>query len=124
MRCFNAGDYWESHEVVEAVWRTSRSRFYHGLILYASAWVHVRRGNAAGVRAQAGKALAELSPYLPGYLGLDVEAIVRDLHRLAGTGIDAERVEMTSPLTGMIPPLLELQPGRVRGDEPELWQSD
>ena len=86
--------------------------------------MHVRRGNAAGVRAQAGKALAELGPFLPGYLGLDVEVIVRDIRRLAGTTIDAGRVTMRSPLAGKSPPLLEFRPGRVRGDEPELGMSD
>lgn len=86
--------------------------------------MHVRRGNAAGVRAQAGKALAELSPFLPGYLGLDVEVIVRDTQRLAGTTADAGRVVTRSPLAGISPPLLEFLPGCVRGDEPELYMSD
>jgi hypothetical protein len=82
--------------------------------------VHVRRGNPAGARAQAGKALAELSPYLPGYLGLDVAAIMLDIHRLAGAPIGAERVDTGSWLAGMSPPHLEFRPDRIRGDESEI----
>lgn len=85
--------------------------------------MHLRRGNAAGVRAQAGKALVELTPYLPGYLGLDVETIVRDIHRLAGATTDSGRREIKVSLTGMSPPRLEFRPAGVRGDEPEICTS-
>jgi len=78
VRTFNAGRYWEAHEVLEAAWRESKSEFYHGLILYASAMVHVERGNAHGVTAQLGKAVRALAPYRPGHMGVDVEAIFRD----------------------------------------------
>lgn len=86
-------------------------------------WVHVRRGNAVGVRAQAAKALAELTPYLPGYLGLDVGAIVRDIHRLAGATTDTGRSEIEPSLKDMSPPRLEFRAAHLRGDEPEICAS-
>ncbi len=45
---FNQEAFWESHEVLEGPWRETRSDFYHGLILYASAFVHVQRGIPTG----------------------------------------------------------------------------
>src|SRR5215212_5085118 len=73
---FNAGHCWESHEVLEGPWRASRSELYHGLILYASAFVHAQRGNPRGVVAQLAKAERSLSGFRPRCLGLDVDAIL------------------------------------------------
>ena len=72
---YRKGEFWESHEVLEGPWRALRSEFYHGLILYASAWVHWQRGNAHGVGAQLGKTITRLEAVPEAYLGLDVEAI-------------------------------------------------
>src|ERR671939_306875 len=73
---FNRGAYWESHELLEGHWRESRSQFYHALILYASAFVHVQRGNPHGIVAQLEKAERCLAPYRPVYLGLDVTELL------------------------------------------------
>lgn len=75
---FNGGKYWDSHEALEEAWRENGSEFYHGLILYASAMVHVTRQNPHGVRAQLTKAERVLSPYRPRHLGVDVDAIFDD----------------------------------------------
>ena len=74
---FNQGHYWASHEILEAAWRSDRSEFFHGLILYASAWVHQQRENPHGVASQFAKAEAALGPFLPVHLGLDVAEILR-----------------------------------------------
>lgn len=108
---FNAREFWESHEVLEAPWRIGRSEFYHGLILYASAFVHAQRGNQRGVQAQLAKATRRLTPYRPAYLGLDVDAILTDAERcsqLAASGV-------AIPL-----PTLHPAPALVQGNEPEL----
>lgn len=136
------GAYWESHEALEEAWRERRSGFYHGLILYASAFVHAARGNAHGVRAQLGKAERALAPYAPAYLGLDVEAILEHARRCravvrgsggageAGEGAAAEEGAATDAAAGgagdpewkrRLPfPELRPDPALVRGDEPEL----
>ena len=72
----NKGAYWESHEALEPEWRRTQSPFYHGLILYASAWVHQDRGNPHGIQAQLAKAEPLLKDHAPGYLGIDVSAIL------------------------------------------------
>ena len=79
---FNKGAFWEAHEALEPEWKRTRSDFYHGLILYASAWVHQDRGNAHGIQAQLAKATPLLQEHTPGYLGIDVSGILdqgRDL---------------------------------------------
>jgi predicted metal-dependent hydrolase len=48
---FNRDEFWESHAVVEAPGRQARSDFLQGLILVASASVHVRRGHHSLSRA-------------------------------------------------------------------------
>lgn len=110
----NAGQFWESHEVLEAPWRASRSGFYHGLILYASAFVHARRGKARGIVAQLEKAERALAPYPGAYLGLDVDALQAHAR--------ASRAVVVAPeWQGALEwPVLELSRERIRGDEPEL----
>ncbi len=117
---FGRGEYWESHEVLETPWRGNRSGFYKGLILLASAWVHVSRGNPRGVAAQLRKTRRELEPYRPAHLGVDVDAL------LAHAGC-LEAAVATDPGGGARawafrcpPPDLAPDPARVRGDEPEL----
>ena len=92
-------------KVLEDDWRASRSGFYKGLILLASAYVHAGRGNAHGVGAQLRKTARELEPFAPFYLGQDVDALLA----LARRG---------PPLAA--PPDLTPIAERFRGDEPEL----
>lgn len=117
---FNAGDYWESHEVLEGPWREGRSPAYHGLILFASAFVHVDRGNRHGVQAQLGKAERRLRGLPSAYLGLDLDYIraeARAWTRLAAGAGDDWRVRRPRPR-------LTLDPTRIGGDEPELAAPD
>lgn len=117
---FRAGRFWDSHEVLEDPWRATGSTFYHGLILLASAWVHVGRENAHGIDAQLRKATEALDGLPPEYLGVDVAA----LRRAAVRGRSAVAEHRGDPPERWIervpPPSLALDPGNVRGDEPEL----
>lgn len=122
---FNRGEHWESHEVLEGPWREGRSSFYHGLILFASAYVHRDRGNLHGVDAQMRKALDAFDGTPGAYLGLDVQAIQREARRVRRIVAeerrwrDQEVDEGRDWLERVAPPRLEVDPGRVRGDEPE-----
>jgi predicted metal-dependent hydrolase len=114
---FNASEFWESHEVLEVPWRENRSNFYKGLILFASTFVHLQRGNAKGVRAQVRKTQRHLEPYAPGYMGIDVAGVLaaaaRILSAVGSEGADARLDSMLPP-----PPLV-INPALVRGDEVE-----
>jgi predicted metal-dependent hydrolase len=115
---FNRGEFWESHEVLEGPWRASRSPFYHGLILLASAYVHVQRGNPKGVAAQLRKALRELPAHRPAYLGLDVGALVEHAERaLRAVEADPRQDQLSKHLPVLV---LRPHPALARGDEPEL----
>jgi predicted metal-dependent hydrolase len=116
----NRGDFWESHEALEAAWRRTGSEFYHALILYASAFVHVKRGNRHGIAVQLGKAIPLLERRRPHYLGLDVDAILS--HAAVCTHLVAENRDAPEPAWEILIPLPRLVYHRalVRGDEPEL----
>lgn len=118
---FNREEFWESHEVLEGPWREGRSTFYHGLILYASAFVHVQRNNPHGVVAQLRKAERALAAFGPVYLGVDVAAILEEA-RAVRRRVDGEaRQDPSSAWRERIRfPRLRLDPDRLRGDEPEL----
>lgn len=115
----NRGEYWESHEVLEGPWRESRSDFLQGLILYASAFVHAKRGNRHGIRAQLAKARKKLASYPSAYLGLDVDGIRAHMTRCRDV-VEAHPEADPDAWPDLIPfPSLELDSSRVRGDEPE-----
>ena len=121
---FNQERFWESHEVLEAPWRRNRSPFYKGLIIYASAFVHVQRGNPRGVRKQLVKARRYLWAYAPHYLGVDTAGLLAHLERCLAA------VSMDDPPAGealrraVAFHRLELDRALLRGDEPERAASD
>lgn len=124
---FNRHEFWESHEVLEGPWRERGSRFYHGLILFASAFVHVQRDNTHGIAAQLRKAERALAPYAPCYLGLDVDALVHGARELRLRAEEEESAaehrtgEAREPWVACVTyPRLSVAPSRIRGDEPEL----
>lgn len=85
---FNAGDYFEAHEVWEELWHVTRGAprdFVQGLIQVTSALHHFRNGNLRGARILHDSGVELLSSYGPSYLGLDLEKVRRDFDRcLAG----------------------------------------
>ncbi len=117
---FNAQEFWESHEVLEGPWREHGSDFYQGLILYASAFVHVQRDNPHGIAAQLRKARRALAPYEPAYLGVDTAAIRRHARELVQL-VEETRTDPPDRWEERVGfPRLELRPGLIRGSEPEL----
>ena len=117
---FNRRKFWESHEALEGPWRENGSEFYHALILFASAFVHVQRGNRHGIAAQLGKAQPLLEARRPSYLGLDVDALLE--HSAICRHIVAENREAPDEAWNVLIPMprLTFRPDRVRGSESEL----
>ncbi len=117
---FNRGEFWESHEALEEAWRRTGSEFYHALILFASAFVHVKRGNRHGIAAQLGKAMPLLELRRPNYLGFDIEGLLE--HAAVCRHLVAENREAPESAWQVLIPLprLRYDPALVRGDEPEL----
>jgi uncharacterized protein len=86
-RCFNAGEYYEAHDVLEHLWLQGRDEnyaFYKGLIQLAGAFVHLKKQKARPHHPTDGRRLypavrlfwlaeANLASYRPMHLGLDLE---------------------------------------------------
>ncbi len=117
---FNQEAFWESHEVLEGPWRETGSDFYHGLILYASAFVHVQRANPHGIRAQLAKAERFLREFRPAYLGVDVGPLLSHA-RVCRKLMDEHPDTPGDRWKEVIPfPKIRLRAEHLRGDEPEL----
>ena len=89
---FNAGEYFESHEVLEEVWGPSRGEerlFLQAIIHFAVGLYHRRQGNPIGTELQLRKALSKLAGYLPVYRGIDTARLYRE-GQTALTDCDAE----------------------------------
>ena len=74
---FNAGDYFEAHEVWEDLWHDTAGpdrRFFQGLIQAAVAVYHAGNGNARGARRLFHSGRQYMSAYPIRHLGLDVPA--------------------------------------------------
>lgn len=94
---FNDGEFWESHEAWEEVWQRhpENSRiFFQGLIQVAAGFHQLQRQIFHGADKHFRNALWKLKPFRPRFLGLDVEAIVkqverslREVHRLGPDGL-------------------------------------
>jgi predicted metal-dependent hydrolase len=78
-RCFNAGRYFEAHEVLEGLWLRARgrpeARFYQGLIQLAGAFVHLQNGRPAPALALLQRCREHLAGYPGRYLGLDLDRL-------------------------------------------------
>ena len=83
---FNAGQYFEAHEVWEDVWRSTAKgplrNFYQGLIQAAVGLHHLHRGNTAGARSQLTKSIENLGGGAAEDLGIDAESLIAELNRV------------------------------------------
>ncbi len=87
--CFNAGEYYEAHDVLEHLWlqcEDANELFYKGLIQVAGAFVHLRKQHLRPEHPKDGKRLAPASrlfdlaasniePFGPHHLHLDVAGL-------------------------------------------------
>jgi uncharacterized protein len=81
---FNAGRYFECHEVLEEPWLAAAEperRFLKGLIHAAVSLHHYQRGNAHGARVKASSARGYLESFLPVHAGIDLQALLAELER-------------------------------------------
>ena len=75
---FNAGHYFDAHEVWEDVWRAApveEKEFLQGLIQVAVALHHHGRGNLDGARSLLARAQRNLLDYPDSYAGVNLAAV-------------------------------------------------
>ena len=86
---FNAGRYFEAHEIWEDLWRITQGPlrlYYQGLVQAAVGLHHLRHGNLNGARAQLTKSVAKLAGYPPRFSQIENERLVNDLRQILGEG--------------------------------------
>jgi len=79
---FNAGRYFEAHEVWEDLWRSARGPlrlFYQGLVQAAVGLHHLNHGNLNGASAQIKKSLSKLEEYPVKFCRIDNGKLSHDL---------------------------------------------
>ena len=79
---FNAGLFFECHELLEDLWRATSGPdkdFYHGVVQVAAAFYHYEKHNRHGAVTLLTKGRDKLAPYPSSYLGVDVAAFRKSL---------------------------------------------
>jgi predicted metal-dependent hydrolase len=75
LELFNAGEFFDAHEVLEDVWRAApaeEKKFLQGLIQLAVGLHHYSRGNLAGARSLLARGNRNLSAYPERHFGIDL----------------------------------------------------
>ncbi len=118
---FNAGFYWEAHEVWEGLWHAcgrsgTTADFLKGLIQMTAAGVKVRQGVPVGVASlgagAAGlfqKVLDDLGPGRDRYLGLDLREPL-DFTRELAAAPERWSAPVGGPVTHVLPLILHPRP--------------
>ena len=111
---FNAGEFYECHEVLEEIWMHSQQPdrwFLQALIHFAVGFYHHSRGNRNGATRQLGKGLKKIRGYLPDWGGVrtgEIAGQVRerlDAIESGGTIADYPRISQAGPWPGLRLPL-------------------
>ncbi len=82
---YNAGEFFESHEVLEEAWtpeRGPRRLFLQSLIHVAVGAYQSSRGNTVGACRQLRKALVKMEPYLPEFESVDTGRLYGEVREL------------------------------------------
>jgi predicted metal-dependent hydrolase len=75
--CWNRGDFFMAHEVLEGLWIRNRDEGLRGLIQLAVALHHIERGNLKGARTMIERARSRLSRPGNAVSGIDLQMMDR-----------------------------------------------
>src|SRR5438046_6306751 len=76
---FNAGEFFEQHEVLEELWRAEPGpirELYQGILQVGVGFHHLERGNHHGAVTLLDRGLARLRTVAPDALGIDVGGLI------------------------------------------------
>ena len=91
---FNAGQYFEAHEVLERLWLAADGldrELYQGVLQVAVGLHHEAHGNRKGAASMLAKGVSRLTPLAPSRLGVDVARLLDDVRAFQETPPDARR---------------------------------
>jgi len=111
VRLFNEREFFACHDVLEELWTDTlgaERSFYQGLIHAAVSLFHFEEGNLGGARKMYDSTRRYLEPYLPDYMGLDLERFLRDYQTCFQPLLDAGSTWPTDVVLdpGSLPQLL------------------
>lgn len=96
---FDRGEYFESHELLEDLWREAppgdERTCLQGLVQVAVALCHDQRGNEKGARGVYQRARARLLALPPQMLGIDLAELAEELDRYFGGELGAGPPRLT-----------------------------
>ncbi|MEE2948086.1 MAG: DUF309 domain-containing protein [Verrucomicrobiota bacterium] len=109
LRCFNKQQFYEAHEVLEALWINQRTGqdgdFFKGLIQFAGSFVHLQKRRLRPAKLLFLRSTTYLCKYPSPHYALDVEGIIRLAKCWAA---DAEvAIPETELLAKQAPPQIE-----------------
>ncbi len=111
IRWFNRGEFFEAHEVWEAVWKECHgpSRpFYKGLIQVAVCLHHFGNRNIRGARKLFHSSRGYLQPFCPRHEGLDVDRLLRELQACCQAIADSDEPADEATLNVQLLPRIQL----------------
>jgi predicted metal-dependent hydrolase len=97
---FNAGRFFECHEVWEEIWKHAQGedkRFYQGLIQAAVAILHAQRGNHEGASKLYTKASEKLDSFPDLHMGLAIAEFRRALEDFFAIALSAADAPVPAP---------------------------
>lgn len=113
--CFNRGEYYEAHDVLEELWLVCRKgpedAFYKGLIQLAGAFVHYRKGRRQPGAALLKLAAANFQKYPPIHQDLDLGEIRQRIQRWLAAPSPDDYPYPPNPLDYEAPPQVGLGGG-------------
>jgi predicted metal-dependent hydrolase len=125
---FNEGDFFEAHEVWEALWLDSSGparKFYQGLIQAAVALYHFGNGNLRGAAKLFHSSRDYLNAFGPRYLGLDLAGFAAQMDRcFAEVLAQADADRPRRPSEELIPVIALDPPPASWPDAAELKNAD
>ena len=103
---FNSGQFWESHEAWEEVWKRHHENsriFFQGLIQVAAGLHQLQRKIYHGADKHFRNALWKLRPFQPTFLGLDVGLLVAVIDASHAKVLQLGRNRLSEFDRGLIP---------------------
>ena len=111
--CFNRGQFYESHDVLEELWLTQRGQlndgFYKGLIQFAGGFVHLQKNRLRPAAALLTLCQKYLRPYAPVHEKLDVDGVLTLANEWIAR-LEASEFKV-NPLETIPAPILRLENG-------------
>lgn len=123
IRLFNAGEFFQAHEVWEELWREStgpKRKFLQGLIQAAVALEHYRRSNPRGVAGLARSYPTKFAGLGEQFMGLNLPRFLADMQRTLAPVVSASplprRGEIRLDLSIAPKIVLEYEPFRATSE--------